>query len=145
MYLSQWIASLSLQMFCQWKTFKKIILFLLEFSNAQSRIRELTHFSTEQSSMYLNLMGGKAFNLYSDSYDWTCWIWEKRESIQIPTENSPFGQHGIRCASANHVELSAHIFWVISPLRKESSLLILLWLFKKKAQRWFSIKQNILK
>lgn len=40
-------------------------MFLLEFSNAQSRIRELTHFSTEQSSMYLNLMGGKAFNLYS--------------------------------------------------------------------------------
>lgn len=46
-----------------------IVLFLLEFSNAQSRIRKLTHFSTEESSMYLNLMGGKAFNFYSDSYD----------------------------------------------------------------------------
>lgn len=32
---------------------------LLEFSNVQFRIRELTHFSTEQSSMYLNIMGGK--------------------------------------------------------------------------------------
>lgn len=46
-----------------------IVLFLLEFSNAQSRIRELTHFNTEESSMYLNLTGGKAFNFYSDSYD----------------------------------------------------------------------------
>lgn len=46
-----------------------IVLFLSEFSNEQSRIRELTHFSTEQSSVYLKFMGGKAFNLYSDSYD----------------------------------------------------------------------------
>ena len=54
-----------------------IVLFLLEFSNAQSRIRKLTRFNTEESSMYLNLTGGKAFNFYSDSYDWTCWILEK--------------------------------------------------------------------
>lgn len=46
-----------------------IVLFLLEFSNAQSRIRKLTRFNTEESSMYLNLTGGKAFNFYSDSYD----------------------------------------------------------------------------
>lgn len=53
MYLSQWMALLSLQMFYQWKTFLNIVLFSLEFSNAQSRIKELPRFSAQQSSMYL--------------------------------------------------------------------------------------------